>query len=763
MLRTPRVNAQGRLSSSAASRADALRAADPSTIDFGDRCFDDWSALRRHVATTVAAGLTIPEPLEEVVVVRPAEWGRRLFDELDQKLVWVLHDEAGDAIRLEVPYTDLDRQAIERLEDLEASREKTWGILGFARGRGTEVVLAPISLFRNPSGDRSPVVHLHFDELEKKRRLKLAARKLRRIRAQIVQRYVPSVDDLEPDEPEPVEGPVDPRVEQVEGLILEMAEGGRYTLDERRRRELAQLGDDLEAAGLGSLARAMRHVGAAEGDAAARLLRGPVRMPAPPAGDPPGGAGGMTVRRTLPLILACLVACADSPTAGGPAPCPATDHPITRLVGPTEIEVDFGRPEAVPTLTGVLHGIAEDTPADAVSGIRLAAWRGRGEHVHRAATFVANPVLVVSDDVRFDGSPATDWAAYEAQVREIARVHGPSVLYDIWNEPDNPFFWPWWPGILFGGAADTDEYLESFRRAHDVIRDELGDGALISGPSYTLLSERLIGSFMDYCLEHGLRVQVLSVHVLYHPDGSFPDVGRTLARLRARYIDDPTYEAVGVQEIHVNEYGAPKQYGRPGSMLALIRTMEEAGVSQAMRATWGPASQFTTDLQGYLAFAGLASPAVDVDCSLCDSYLADLLTPDLRPRPIWWAYKHYADGSSSRVEAHSTLDELVPIASRGSSDLEGGQLLIAAYDREPRGGREPVGVRLGNVRHVRGVSPATRRVTVRLERIPYDDARSLELATPVAECPITIEPNDEVLFSVEPPEAYGVHVLSIRG
>ena len=468
------------------------------------------------------------------------------------------------------------------------------------------------------------------------------------------------------------------------------------------------------------------------------------------------------------MLCVWLVACSDGvstdlASTNGTPPCPATGHSITRGSETTDIDVDFARPEEVPTLSGVIHGITESTPPEAVTGIQLVAWRGRSGAV-QAAAYVEAPVLVVSDYVRFDGSPANDWSAYEAQVRELTQMHGTSVVYDIWNEPDNPFFWPWWPGVPFGGPEDTAEYLESFRRAHDVIRAELGEEAIIAGPSYTMLSERLIRTFMDYCLEQGLKVQVLAVHVLYAHDRSFPEVARTLARLRAHYVDAPTYAAVGIEEIHVNEYGAPKQFGRPGSMLTLIRFMEQVGVSEAMRADWGPARQYRGDLHGYLVFAGLAEPIGDVDCSNCDSYLADLLTEDdLRPRAIWWAYKHYADGSSSRVEAHSSIAYIMPIASRGSEHLEGGQVLLAAYDSESYpDGPASVSVRLRNMGSLRGVSTTTRRVTVRLERIPYDDDTALEAPVFTTECSLAVDADDEVLFSVEMPEDYGVHVLSLQ-
>ncbi len=400
-----------------------------------------------------------------------------------------------------------------------------------------------------------------------------------------------------------------------------------------------------------------------------------------------------------------------------------------------DVEVDFSRPESVSTLTGVLHGITSETPYHAIADIQLAAARGRGVFMDVFAMHDITPVLVVSDRVFVGASPAENWSAYEDAVRNLAVEYGTSVIYDIWNEADQALFWAFWAGM----SAEEDneqlpEFLEAFKRAHDAIREVLGDEAVVSGPSFggTLpfsggIDEPLLRRFMDFSLREGLTVQVLSVHLIYDPDDTFGEVEDELNRLYQEYIAGPDYAAVGVDELHVNEYGAPKQYGRPGSMLALIRVMERAGVAQAMRASWGRSEAFTDDLNGLLVFGGFAEPLVEVTPNR--GAMSDLLTPDLRPRPIWWAYKYYADGAGSRVAADSELDYIMPLASSTSESLGYNQLLLAGYDSENYAERpDKLGVQL------KGLANNSGWVTVRLLKIPYDDAATLDTPTIAYEC-----------------------------
>ena len=456
---------------------------------------------------------------------------------------------------------------------------------------------------------------------------------------------------------------------------------------------------------------------------------------------------------------AALTSCSDNDQDTLGVTCAEGGAPISTSVEGVQVTAQFSQLTPAPILTGVLHGVTDQTPFHAIADIKLASARANFNSYFPEVFDVHGilPVYVVSDGLSNSVSPAADWQAYEDWVRNIAIERGTSVIYDIWNEPDQPFFYSFWAGMSAEeGNPQLAEFLESFKRAHDVIRDVLGDEALISGPSFGGLDEPLLRRFMDYSLAEGLTVQVLSVHLIYNTDSTFGEVEQQLSTLHRDYVTGPDYAAVGVEEIHVNEYGAPKQYGRPGSMLALLRVMERGGVQEAMRAIWGPSAAFADDLQGYLFFAGLAEPLFPVVSSQTDGKMTDLLNEDFEPRPTWWAYKYYAEGAESRVSASSTLEYIMPLASGASEELGYNQLLLAAYDSEnfpDRPGR--IGVQLNDL-------PGRGRATVRLFRVPYNDAIALEEPVAAYECTLSPQQGGSVTLSVEMPGDYEVFVLTIE-
>jgi hypothetical protein len=411
---------------------------------------------------------------------------------------------------------------------------------------------------------------------------------------------------------------------------------------------------------------------------------------------------------------------------------PSNNCQISNRATSIDVEVDFTQSENVSTLTGVLHGVTTETPPEFVEGIQLGSARARA-NFDVLISYGIKPVLVVSDLVNLnESSPSADWVSYENEVRNLANTYGNSVIYDIWNEPDMPFFWPWWSGLDMTPPDEQvlGEFLESFKRAHNVIRDELGEEAVIAGPSFAKLRESLIQRFMDFCLQEELKVQVLCVHLLEYSDEKLSQLEQRLTFLYEEFIEGSAYSSVGVTELHVTEYGLPKQYGRPGSMLAFIRIMERSKVDEAMRASWGPSEAFTDDLYGFGVFIGLTSPLIDETQFFEEvnqgGRLSSLLTTDFKPRANWWAYKYYADGAPSRVHASSNLDYIMPLASNTSSQLKHKQVLIANYNDEAVTQKpDKLGINL------KGIS-GSNGATIKLSRIPYLEAG--ELSEPEVIC-----------------------------
>ncbi|MEO0854498.1 MAG: hypothetical protein AAFY15_13500, partial [Cyanobacteria bacterium J06648_11] len=105
-LRSASLNDEGRLSLSEKSHVEAIEAFIPAEANFGAARVADFSQLPDIAMKAVPLGLHLPHPLGNLVIVRPAEWGKKWFDELQQELVWELSDDRGNTIPLVVSWND---------------------------------------------------------------------------------------------------------------------------------------------------------------------------------------------------------------------------------------------------------------------------------------------------------------------------------------------------------------------------------------------------------------------------------------------------------------------------------------------------------------------------------------------------------------------------------------------------------------------------------------------------------------------------------
>ena len=74
------------------------------------------------------------------------------------------------------------------------------------------------------------------------------------------------------------------------------------------------------------------------------------------------------------------------------------------------------------------------------------------------------------------GPPWRDLGAWERVVRRAARsLRGREVEWDVWNQPDNPAFW----------NGTREQFFAVYETAARALVDELGEGAVVGGPSTT--------------------------------------------------------------------------------------------------------------------------------------------------------------------------------------------------------------------------------------------------------------------------------------
>jgi xylan 1,4-beta-xylosidase len=309
-----------------------------------------------------------------------------------------------------------------------------------------------------------------------------------------------------------------------------------------------------------------------------------------------------------------------------------------------QASVDFARPVPTHSLVGFLHGISETQPDDRmIVPLHPTLWRGSLASAprERAAGLGARYMLVVSDLWGYPGAgwygrraPWDDWDAWSDFVRGLARSNREhAVVWDVWNEPDVPYFW----------TGTEAQYHELYRRAYVAIRQELGPGALIAGPSVSAFRWDWLVRLLEYCRSADCGVDVLSWHEL--PGGrGVANIAAHLRRARAGLLHNPAYVPLAVRELYVGEYVGAGDALWAGELLGYLSQLERGGADEAAHACWPDPSGADT----------------------CSEHTLDgvLDGAAMRPRAPWWALRWYARGVVSRVRSTSADPALAVIAAR---------------------------------------------------------------------------------------------------
>jgi xylan 1,4-beta-xylosidase len=334
---------------------------------------------------------------------------------------------------------------------------------------------------------------------------------------------------------------------------------------------------------------------------------------------------------------------------------------------------------------GLLHGMSEVEPPDARIGpLSPQDWRGDlgSAPFDRATRLGARYILVVSDRWGYPGAnwygrrpPWEDFARWSDFVHELARANrGRSLVWDVWNEPDRPYFW----------NGTRAQFHQTYRIAHEAIREELGADATIAGPSVSAFRWSWLVGLLEYCRSADCEVDALSWHELAGAGAAIVD---HLRRARRALVRNPAYIVLGLRELHVNEYVAAGDALFPGEQLAYLSLLERGRADAAARACW-PDRSGTDNCLGHTLDGLLDSPS-------------------LRPRGSWWATAWYARGVGSRVAASTTHPAVVSLAAARSPTARQAEILLGAFD--PNQGTLPPRIsvrvdlrRLGSLPFLRG-------------------------------------------------------------
>ncbi len=249
------------------------------------------------------------------------------------------------------------------------------------------------------------------------------------------------------------------------------------------------------------------------------------------------------------------------------------------------------------------------------------------------------------------------------------------VIFDVWNEPDIPGFWN-------GGRR---RFFRLYALSERILRDELGPGVVVGGPSISRYSLGWLRSFLTFCKRAGCRPDFVSWHELLPEEMTISSVTDHLREARLALQ--------GPRELHVNEHTGPVDQYRPGEAVAYFAALEEGGADYAARACWPYRGGSNCDpgrLDGLVDLAG-------------------------EPRAVWWAYRWYALGAGSRVHAISNDRRISVLASGGQDSL----VLVGRSERGPVLEGLDVDVDLA------GLPNPGDEVSVKVERLPDSGEKAL--------------------------------------
>lgn len=378
-----------------------------------------------------------------------------------------------------------------------------------------------------------------------------------------------------------------------------------------------------------------------------------------------------------------------------------------------EIVVDFAQPVKVNSMSGLLHSVSVSKPLDEmIMPLKPKQWRTGEKNplvYERIKKTGARTQIVLSDFWGYPGLNTNrpwsyeNYSEFEEFVRQVARTHNSNeVIWDVWNEPDDPKL-PFWKGTFL-------QFCETYLRAYKILRQELGPDAIIGGPSFSRYNKSRLKDFLDYCATNGCEVNFLSWHEL--DDRRISGIADRLDEARKLFVDNPAYKNLKIKEIQINEIVGSRAQNSPGAILGYFYYLEKGKADGASKACW-------------------ENSGSEYNC-YNDTLDGLLRGSDLLPTSAWWVYKAYADGIDLRVRADSTNPHLIGLGSAGSNSANQAQILVGYYrESSSQAVTANVSLNLKNIDKLPFVSNV-QNLNVKIEKIQNSGERavkSLELVS----------------------------------
>ncbi|MBI1270777.1 hypothetical protein GC174_10125 [bacterium] len=268
-LRQARVNSFGRLSVSNKSSVEDAEQYNFESLDFGDRAFDNWTALSGYADRLVSRGLTVVAPQDRYAVLCPEKWGEKFFDEMQQKFCWQILDVQGMSIHLTLDWQSVNEESIKFLEAVNPKKEKLRAVVVRLDTREAGISIEPIAFLRDGEKENDTVLNIAFDF---DRIISVQSGLLERLRKKFGRDKIatrmtiagprPGDDDLDELALQQTGGAMLPSslrrlLEDAGVMVTHMAESGVFILSDSQKQKVLALKARLAACGLAALAQSL--------------------------------------------------------------------------------------------------------------------------------------------------------------------------------------------------------------------------------------------------------------------------------------------------------------------------------------------------------------------------------------------------------------------------------------------------------------------------------------------------------------------------
>jgi hypothetical protein len=302
-------------------------------------------------------------------------------------------------------------------------------------------------------------------------------------------------------------------------------------------------------------------------------------------------------------------------------------------------------------------------------------------------------------------NPWEDWDLYRQFVTGVVYWHiAHGLVPEYWEIQNEPEQTAWYKTTAADMGPTTERILEQFRVAHDAIRAQLPNAAIV-GPSlgsFEPAANALIDMprFLDFVVAKSLRFDVIAWHAMGGECAGLCDAGprsiaSQVASVRHLIAQRP---ALGHPELHINEFGGPATVADPGYAVGYFAALAHSSVDRAGSSCW-PATYGDRSYDG---------------CYYDPGTMDNLLMPDgSTPRAAWLVWQAYAQADGDVVATSASQPDLSVF---GATTNDGTVKVLVG--RHPATGRAAAPDPVLRIK----VSPLASRVNVVVTTISATDA-----------------------------------------